>query len=267
MSSAANESNMKFIFTGTASGVPVTNRRHASLLVEGGGDRVLVDAGEGTAVALIEAGVDTGSIERVLITHTHADHVTGLPMLLQGMHLAGREKPLVINVPPGRVQWFRDWLRGMYIFPEKWCFTFQVQQYGDTNNEDGGLRIAPFANRHLDKVRELAARHDVTTGSYSLHVSCRGLAAVISSDIASLEDVAAAAAGCDLLIVDSTHVGQDEIYAFAQAHPTMRLICTHVPPELEGALHGLRERSALETEGRVLYADDGMEYLLESTEQ
>lgn len=258
---------MKFIFTGTASGMPVTNRRHASLLIEGGGERVLVDAGEGTTAALIEAGVELSSIGRVLITHTHADHVAGLPMLLQGMYLAGREQPLVINVPPGRVQWFREWLRGMYIFSEKWCFTFQVQQYGDTSSEEGGLRIAPFANRHLDKVRELAARHDVPAESYSLHVSSRGATAVISSDIASLEDVAAAAAGCDLLIVDSTHVGQDEIYAFALTHPTLRLICTHVPPELESEMHRLRERSALETEGRVLYAEDGMEYLLESTEK
>lgn len=258
---------MKFIFTGTASGMPVTNRRHASLLIEGGGERALIDAGEGTAAALIEAGVDAGSIGRVIITHTHADHVAGLPMLLQGMYLAGREQPLVINVPPGRVQWFREWLRGMYIFSEKWCFAFQVQQYGDTGSEAGGLRIAPFANRHLDKVRELAARHDVPAESYSLHASSRGVSAVISSDIASLEDVSAAAAGSDLLIVDATHVGQDEIFAFALAHPRLRLICTHVPPELESDLHRLRERSALETENRVLYAEDGMEYLLESTEK
>jgi ribonuclease BN (tRNA processing enzyme) len=254
---------MKFILTGTASGMPVSDRRHASLVIEAAGMRTLVDAGEGTVAALRAAGLALDSIHRVIITHTHADHVTGLPMLLQAMYLAGRTKPLVVNVPPGRVQWFREWLRGMYIFAEKWCFDFQVQQYGDTETT-GDLHIAPFANRHLENVRELAARHDVPAGSYSLHVSGSDGAAVISSDIASVEDIAATAAGCDLLIVDSTHVEQDEIYALAAAQPSLHIICTHVPPELEHELPRLRDRSVRDAQGRVLYAYDGMEYVLEN---
>lgn len=187
-------------------------------------------------------------------------------MLLQGMYLARREAPLQISVPPGRVQWFRDWLRGMYVFKEKWCFDFQVQQYGDMVSTEDGLRIAPFANRHLEKVRELAARHDVTAMAYSLHVSSLCCSAVISSDIAGIEDVAAAAAGSDLLIIDSAHVSQDDIYAFASAHEQLSIICTHIPPELEPGLMALRERSAAETGGRVTYAYDGMEFMLEKTQ-
>ncbi len=257
---------MKFILTGTASGMPVAHRRHASLVIEDGTQRVLVDAGDGTAAALIAAGLELASITRIIITHTHPDHVTGLPMLLQGMYLAGRTDALPISVPPGRVQWFREWLRGMYVFSEKWNFPFQVQQYGDIPATEEGLRIAPFPNRHLEKVRELAARHDVPAGSYSLHVSSRCCSVVISSDISALDDVEVAAANSDLLIVDSTHVSQDEIFAFAAAHENLVVICTHIPPEIEPGLMALRERSAEETGGRVLYAYDGMQYLLEKTE-
>ena len=264
---------MRFLFTGTASGVPVGHRRHASLLIEEGADAVLVDAGEGVTAGLLQAGVALDAVTRLIITHTHADHVSGLPMLLQGMHLARRERPLVISVPPGRVQWVREWLRGMYIVVEKWSFEFRVQQYGDGRDggEDAeaaarGLRIAPFANRHLEKVRELAAKHDVPAGSYSLHVSGRGASAVISSDVAGTGDVAAMAAGCDLLVMDATHVPQDDILALAAEHPALRIICTHLPPELEEELPALAERSARETGGRILYAQDGMEYRLEHSE-
>jgi ribonuclease BN (tRNA processing enzyme) len=170
-----------------------------------------------------------------------------------------------ISVPPGRVQWFRDWLHGMYVFKEKWSFDFQVQQYGDMASMDEGLRIAPFANRHLEAVRELASRHDVPSMAYSLHVSTRCCSAVISSDIAALADVAAAAEGSDLLIIDSAHASQDDIYSFAAAHEQLVIICTHIPPELEPGLMALRERSTAEVDGRVLYAYDGMEYLLEKT--
>lgn len=260
---------MRFLFLGTASGMPTGHRRHSCLLVEENGEQVLVDAGEGAAAGLLQAGIEVDAITRVVITHTHADHVTGLPLLLQGMHLAGRTRPLSISVPPGRVQWFRDWLRGMYIFTEKWSFPFEVLQYGDRVHEDDtggtqGLRVLPFANGHLDKVRDLAAKHDVPAGSYSLHVSGRGGSAVLSSDIAALDDVAAMAAGCDVLVVESTHVSQDAIHALASAHPELRIICTHIPQEMEDALPGLERRSALQSEGRILYANDGMEFILEN---
>ena len=260
---------MRFLFLGTACGMPTGFRRHSCLLVEENEECTLVDAGEGAAGGLIQAGIDGDTITRVVITHTHADHVAGLPMLLQGMHLAGRTRPLSIDVPPGRVQWFRDWLRGLYIFTEKWSFPFDVLQYGDRVRGDdangaGGLRILPFANGHLEKLRELAARHDVPSGSYSLHVSGRSGSAVISSDIASLEEVSAMAAGCDLLVVESTHVSQDAIHALAAAHAELKIICTHIPPEMEDVLPGLEHRSATQTGGRILYAHDGMEYILEN---
>ncbi len=257
---------MRFVLTGTASGLPVVHRRHASLVVEEDRQRVLIDAGEGIASALLAAGIEFESIARIVISHTHPDHVSGLPMLLQAMHLTRRSAPLHISVPPGRVQWFRDWLRGMYIFREKWSFPFQVQQYGDIAAADSLLRIVPFINRHLENVRELAARHDIPADSYSIHLSSRCCSAVVSADIAAIDDIAAAAATCDLLIVDSTHVGQDEIFAFAALHERIMIICTHIPPDLESAVDALRERSIREAGGRVLYAYDGMEYTLERKE-
>lgn len=257
---------MRFILTGTASGLPVIHRRHASLVVEEGERRMLIDAGEGTAAALLAAGIEPESISRIVITHTHADHVSGLPMLLQGMHLARRSAPLQISVPPGRVQWFRDWLRGMYIFHEKWSFPFQVQQYGDIAITGDRLRVVPFVNRHLEGVRELALRYDVPAEAYSIHLSSRCCSAVVSADVAAIDDVAATAAACDLLIVDSTHVDQDEILAFAIQHERITVICTHIPPELESSIAAREERSAREAGGRVLYAFDGMAFTLEKRE-
>jgi phosphoribosyl 1,2-cyclic phosphodiesterase len=49
-------------------------------LIESGGTRILIDAGLGPrtlAERLEEAGVDPGSIERVLLSHEHADHAGG----------------------------------------------------------------------------------------------------------------------------------------------------------------------------------------------
>jgi phosphoribosyl 1,2-cyclic phosphodiesterase len=63
-------------------------------LVEGGGARVLVDAGLGPrqlGERLASAGVDPASIDAVLVSHEHADHARGATAFVArwGMPLAG----------------------------------------------------------------------------------------------------------------------------------------------------------------------------------
>ena len=61
-------------------------------------DRLLVDCGEGAATALGNGGF---AIERVLLTHGHLDHISGLPSLLwsRASAMGDTEKPLAIYYP------------------------------------------------------------------------------------------------------------------------------------------------------------------------
>lgn len=82
---------LRFLGTGTSFGVPVIGcgcaactsgdprdrrTRHAALLENGEGRRLLVDAPPELRLQLLDAGVD--SLDGVWITHCHADHVHGL---------------------------------------------------------------------------------------------------------------------------------------------------------------------------------------------
>ena len=69
------------------------------MLVRRGGEQLLIDCGEGTQRQLMRS---TGlvDLDAILITHTHADHVLGLPGLLKTFALRERERPLVIAGPP-----------------------------------------------------------------------------------------------------------------------------------------------------------------------
>jgi ribonuclease Z len=81
--------------------VPLPNRWLTCCWIEYQGAAVLIDCGEGTQIAVKKAGLKPARIELLLITHFHADHVSGLPGLLLTLANSARTEPLTIAGPPG----------------------------------------------------------------------------------------------------------------------------------------------------------------------
>lgn len=61
----------------------------------------LLDCGEGTQIQMRLAGVRTGKLNHIFITHLHGDHYYGLIGLITSLHLNQRKKPLTIYCPKG----------------------------------------------------------------------------------------------------------------------------------------------------------------------
>ncbi|KWV56371.1 ribonuclease Z [Bradyrhizobium macuxiense] len=74
-------------FRGTSASVPSADRNHPGLLVEVGGQRLLVDCGEGTQRQLLRSAAGFRRLDRILLTHGHLDHVLGIPGLLSTLRL------------------------------------------------------------------------------------------------------------------------------------------------------------------------------------
>ena len=81
--------------------MPLPNRWLTSLLLRYNGSSHLIDCGEGTQIAMKEAGQNFKPIDVLCITHFHADHISGLPGLLLTMGNADRTEPLTIIGPKG----------------------------------------------------------------------------------------------------------------------------------------------------------------------
>lgn len=86
---------------GTAGMMPLPNRWLTSCLFRFNGEGLLVDCGEGTQVALREAGFSPNPISIICLTHYHADHVSGLPGFLLSMGNSDRTEPVTIIGPKG----------------------------------------------------------------------------------------------------------------------------------------------------------------------
>lgn len=106
-------------FLGTAASVPSRARGTAATLLARGGLRVLVDCGEGTQRQLLRAGLGLTDVDLILITHTHGDHVLGLPGLIKTYGLRDRTAPLPIVGPAGLLRLFHAFgpLIGRTPFP------------------------------------------------------------------------------------------------------------------------------------------------------
>jgi ribonuclease Z len=86
---------------GTGGMMPLPNRWLTCCWIEHQGAAILIDCGEGTQIAIKKAGLKPARIELLLITHFHADHVSGLPGILLTLANSSRTHPLVIAGPVG----------------------------------------------------------------------------------------------------------------------------------------------------------------------
>ena len=91
---------MRVWTVGTSSAVPTSDRGLPANLIEFNGERLLFDCGEGTQRTLMSKKLGIMKIDKVFISHWHADHFSGLLGLIQTMELEGRERPLYIYGPP-----------------------------------------------------------------------------------------------------------------------------------------------------------------------
>jgi ribonuclease Z len=85
---------------GTGGSMPLPHRSLTSALLRREGELFLFDCGEGTQVSLRRLNLRWKSINAIFISHTHADHITGLPGLLMLSSQVERDEPLYIIGPP-----------------------------------------------------------------------------------------------------------------------------------------------------------------------
>jgi len=74
---------MEITILGTSCMVPTKERNVQAIYIEYKGEGILLDCGEGTQRQMNIAGINRNKVRKILITHWHGDHVSGLIGLLQ----------------------------------------------------------------------------------------------------------------------------------------------------------------------------------------
>ena len=244
---------------GSASGFPAPGRGHSSLLLSTSDGSILVDAGEPCSRSLAEAQISFDTIDAVLLTHGHADHTGGLPMLIQSFWLSHRDRPLTVFLPEELSRPLLQWLSAIYLGPDFLPFEMIfIAWEAEEPFEVCGLQIRPRETTHLRSLTEKFGNGRFK--SYSLQVEHSEFRIVFSGDLGSPMDLEVQLGNpVDLLVCELAHFPPNELFRFLAPRKVRRLLLTHLAPELrgteesivQGARDGLPETS-------VLVADDGL---------
>ncbi len=138
---------LKVVLLGTGGMMPLKDRALSSLILAWNGHSALIDCGEGTQVQIRNAGLSFKSIDLLLLTHYHADHVSGLPGLLLSIGNSGREEPLIIAGPPG----LERVVNGLRVIAPELPFQIDLRTIDMKSSVPvtySDLEIKPFALRH-----------------------------------------------------------------------------------------------------------------------
>lgn len=248
--------DLHLTFLGTSASVPTRARGTAATLVARGGERWLVDCGEGTQRQFLRSGLGLVDVDLILLTHLHGDHILGLPGLMKTYGLRGRERPLRVVGPRG----LRELVDRLGVVIGRTPYPLLIEEAtAETVHEGGGVAIESFHTDHSVTSLGYAVVEDERPGAFDVDAAASlgvpagplfgrlqrgesvtleggatihpeqvlgpkrtGRTIVISGDTRPCESTAAAADGADLLVHEATFLHAELERALETRHSTAR---------------------------------------------
>ncbi len=233
---------VRFLGTGTSHGVPVigcpcpvctsaspyNQRTRSSILIESGERRIVVDTAPEFRLQALAAGLT--SLDAVLFTHAHADHIFGL------------DDVRIFNWRTKVPMPIYGTAETLATVRQRFIYAFEVGQEGggkpkltlfpvNAPFEVAGLHVTPLEVRHGDMaVTAFRVRERQDGPEFAYATDCNAVP----------PETLAALGGLDLLILDAlgknrhpTHFSLDEAIAVAQDLAPRRTLFTHISHSLD----------------------------------
>jgi len=211
---------------GTGSPPPVMNRFGPGVLVQAGGQTLLIDCGRGVTQRLFQLGVKLGTANKLFITHLHSDHIVGIPDLwLTGWletPFAQRKGAFQVFGPAGTrnmmeslekaYEWdIRTRIADQKLAKENVAVSVTEIKEGVVFDRDG-VKVTAFEVDHGPLIKP----------AFGFRIDYGGRSAVVSGDTRFSENLIRYATGTDLLIHQVAAVRPELL-----ASPVFRFILDH----------------------------------------
>ncbi|GHD30441.1 ribonuclease Z [Streptomyces galbus] len=238
----------ELVVLGTASQVPTRHRNHNGYLLRWDGEGILFDPGEGTQRQMVRAGVAAHDLNRVCVTHFHGDHSLGLAGVIQRINLDRVPHPVTAHYPRSGQHFFTRLrystayretvgiteapvdadgtlaVTGSYALQAR-RLSHPVESYGYRLVEPDGRRMLPdrlaalgVRGPDVGRIQREGVLGDVRLEDVS--EVRRGQRFAFIMDTRLCDGVHALAEDCDLLVIESTFLDEDERLAVEHGHLT-----------------------------------------------
>ena len=243
---------MQVTFCGTGSALPSSTRLQTGIHIQHKSHHLLVDCGSGVMHRLAQAGIDHRSVDTVLLTHTHLDHVADLATLAKARYLDGHPEFTVIGPPGTRTSC--ETLFAIDNLRDRVALTITEIDFDQRTIDLGPHTITYVGTPHT--TQSLAYRF--------------GDALTISGDTAPTPAVADMADGTEVFVHEcsftddrttETHTTPSALGELLETTGITvdRIVLTHLFPETEPYAETVRQTVSGYTDATVQVAADGTE--------
>lgn len=216
---------------GTGAALSDASRTTTMLAVEAGATLVLIDCGGDAAQRLLASGLALNKVSGLIVTHEHADHVAGFPLLMERLWLAGIGPTFDVY---GIEQAITQAKRSHEAFDTASWPGYPEIRYHEIDHTEGSLVL------ETDDLVVCATPGDHAVPVVGLRFSDKrgGGVLVCSGDTERSSAITELARGADLLVHEATGAGPGHSSAVdaadvASSAGVRKLVLVHLPPDIE----------------------------------
>jgi ribonuclease BN (tRNA processing enzyme) len=227
---------VRVTFLGSGDAFGSGGRFQTCIAVEAGQERLLMDCGASSLIAMRRFGVEPLDLDTVLVSHLHGDHFGGLPFLILDAQFRRRTRPLTVAGPAGseaRVRQAMDVLFPGSAGVER-TFPLSFVALEDRRARAlGAFTVTPYTVVHPSGAPPFALR--LTAGDRVV---------AYSGDTEWTDALAEAAGGADLFVCEAYvfdkrvryHLDYRTLRAARARLGCRRLVLTHMSADMLGRL-------------------------------
>jgi ribonuclease Z len=218
---------LRMTLLGVGAAVPDQDRENTHMVWEAPDGLLLIDCGGSTYQRLLRANLDPLKLRGILLTHSHADHINGLPALLFQLSLVGYQGRLPIYGNAPTLALARRVIEAFELESHQ----AQVDWVTIAGGQEAPLNAETYRLRVADTV------HSRPCLALRFEERASGKALVYSADTEPCPAVQDLAAGAAVLIHEATmaapfagHTTPRQAGAVAASAGAVRLVLVHFSP-------------------------------------
>lgn len=225
--------SMTLHLLGTGAALSDATRTTTMLAVEAAGRVVVIDCGGDVVHRLLAAGLGLDTLDAVVLTHEHPDHVGGFTLMIEKLWLSKRRRPLPIV---GNAAALAQARRQFETYNTSgWDGLFELDWREVKTDAGKGDEAAELWASESLVVTARPVVHGPPTHGVRIEERATGRVVAYSCDTEPCDAVVRLAAGADLLVHEATgegkgHSSAEQAAVQAAKAGAARCVLVHLPP-------------------------------------